>query len=147
MSDNTFDRIWGERLFHYDPTLPLERQLPCAYARTFQAWVDVLFNKHLETSDRVRLNQLKLVVQDKYFELQTRVPAEHRHDDDRDPDHPCVYSVFARTIAVLHERELELDPPALTLPTPPSSPPKPRKSRRTPLDRLILGEEDPEFGS
>lgn len=146
MSSSSFDRIWSERLFEYDPTKALERQLPCVYARTFQAWLDVLLDKHLETADRVRLNQLKLVIQDKFFELQTRVPADHRHEDDRDPDHPCIFSAYARAIATLHERELELEPPALLPQVQPPPPPRKPRKRGGILDKLILGDEDPEFG-
>lgn len=147
MSD--LDRIWNERLYTYDPTEALERQLPCVYARTFQAWVDIIFEKHLAAADLMRLNQLKIVVQDKFFEIQARVPPEHRHDGTRDPDHPCVYSTYARAIEAIHERELDLDPPALVPPPPPPAPPaKPRaKPRRTPLEELLYGDEDPEFGS
>jgi hypothetical protein len=145
MSDSSFDRIWNARLFVYDPTKELERQLPCAFARTLHAWVEVLFEKHLDGADQVRLNQLKLVIQDKFFELQVRVPSDHRQEDDREPDHPCLFSTYARAIEVLHERELDLEPPALAPPiqSPPASP---KRKRRGPLDGLILGDKDEEFG-
>lgn len=147
MTSSSFERIWNERLFVYDPSKALERQMPCPFATAFQAWIDSLFEKHLDGADRVRLNQLKLLVQDKFFELRTHLPNEHRNDDGRDPDHPCVFSVFEQSIAVLHEHELNLEPPPLTHPAPPALPPKPPKKRRGPLDKLLLGDEDPEFGS
>lgn len=146
MSDS-FDRIWNSRLFVYDPTKQLERQLPCLFARTFQAWIEVQFEKHLEGADRLRLNQLKLVIQDKFFELQSRVPPEHRHQEDRDPDHPCLFSAYARAIETIHERELDLEPPALEPPPPPVQPEAKRRGKRSPLDGIIFGKRDEEFDS
>lgn len=139
------DRVWNERLFVYDPSKALERQLPCLYAVTFQAWLDVLFGKHLEGADRVRLNQLKLVIQDKFFELQSRVPPDHRHQGDRDPDHPCLFSAYARAIETVHERELDLDPPVLEPPAP--APERKSRPRRDPLAGFILGKREDEFDS
>lgn len=147
MTSSSFERIWNERLFVYDASKALERQMPCPFATTFQAWVDALFEKHLDGADRIRLNQLKVVVQDKFFELRTHLPNEHRNDDGRDPDHPCVFSVFEQSIAVLHARELDLEPPPLVVPqSPPPPPPKKPRKRRGRLDGLLFGDEDPEFG-
>lgn len=147
MTSSSFERIWNERLFVYDPTKALERQMPCQFATAFQAWVDNLFERNLDGADRVRLNQLKLLIQDKFFELRAHLPNEHRNDDGRDPDHPCVFSVFEQAIAVLHEHEINLEPPPLSHPAPPALPAKPARKRRGRLDGLLFGDEDPEFGS
>lgn len=135
MSTDYLDRLWNERLFDYDPDQPLDRQMPCAFAMTFQGWVDSLLEKHLPEADRLRINQLKLVVQDKYFELRTRLPEEHRKDDGRDPDHPCIFSVYTRTIGLLHERAIDLQPPELV---DPASQRKPKRS----IYSTLLGDEE-----
>jgi len=147
MSNASFERMWNDRLFVYDPTKALERQMPCPFAVAFQAWIDVLFERHLKGADLVRLNQLKLLIQDKFFELRTRLPSEHRHDDNRDPDHPCVFTVFEQSIAVLHEHEINLEPPPLSHTTQSAPKTRTRRKQRSRLDGLLFGDEDPEFGA
>lgn len=110
MSDS-FRRIWDSPAFV--PTSPADLVGPCSYAVAFQAWVDVLFRKQLSDATHLRLLQLQLQVTRKYFEWRTRLPDSHRHEDGREPDHVCVFSVFERAIAELSERELALAPPPL----------------------------------
>lgn len=141
MSDS-FDRIMQSKAYTFDPNKPLEHQMPCEFAVMFQAWIDVLFQKHLADADVTRLNQLKLQVQDRFFQIYNRLPSEHRQGDSRKPDHPCVFSVFEAAIAELHEREDSLAPPdIIALPRRPA--PKDPPSR---LDGLLFGDKDPEFG-
>lgn len=141
MNRATFDRILNERAYVFDPNKPIERQMPCEYALLFQGWVDTLFDQHLASADIVRLNQLKLVIQERYFLWRSRLPGDHRQDDKRKPDHPCVFTVFEAAIGVIHERELALDPPAILV-SPKTKPSGPI----SPVDVLIFGDKDPEFG-
>jgi len=139
MSDS-FDRIMASRAYTFDPNKPLEHQMPCEYAVTFQAWIDGVFQKHLAAADITMLNQLKIFIHDRFFQIHNRLPPEHRHSDSRKTDHPCVFSVFEAANAEIYEREIALAPPDILHP-PKSSPPKDPPTR---LTVLFLGDEDPE---
>ena len=150
MSD-FFSRVWNAEPFEVDLDAWPDLKGPCQFAVVFQAWIDVLFNKHLEGADLVRLHQLLLQVQRRFFELHARLPDEHRYEDGREPDHHCVFSVYKAAVDLLHERRDDLDPPPVVLPPAPLPEQKPKKPKkpRSRLDALLFGDEDepdPEFG-
>ena len=144
MSD-TFSRIWGAAPFEVDLDAWPDLKGPCPFAVAFQAWIDVLFDKHLDGADLVRLHQLLLQIQRRFFEIHARLPDEHRHEDGREPDHHCVFTVYKAAVELLHERRDDLDLPPVVRPQ--SAAPKAKKPKGR-LDALLFGDEDepdPEF--
>lgn len=134
---SSFDRIWNEEPFALDPNASQAHAAPCLPAVMFQAWIDALFERQLDNASLMVINQLKLLVQDRYFLFRRRLTAEHTLEDGRRPDHRCVYSVYESAIEVLHKHELILEPPSLK-----GHGAKPRKPR-TGLSRILLGDIDP----
>lgn len=140
MNDD-FDRIWSGRAFTFDPGRPLEQQVPCEHAADFQAWVDALFAGQLGRADVIRLNQLKILVQDRFLQVRARLRGEHLDDDRQKYGHPCVFSVFEAAVGDIRERELALAPPEiLTLS------PKAVEEPRIDYPGVLFGDKDPEFG-
>lgn len=136
---HAFDRIWNDTPFALNPDVANQLVGPCVPAVMFQAWIDALFEQRLECADLTRINQLKILVQDRYFLFQRRLAAEHSPKDGQRPDHRCVYSVFEEAINTLHQAELTLAPPPLIYP--PVSPP-PHPEPRTDLPGILFGDEE-----
>lgn len=134
----SFDRIWNDEPFYLDPNVANAHFAPCVPAVVFQAWIDALFETHLVSPTILGINQLKLVIQDRYFLFKRRLPAEHTQEDSRRPDHRCVYSIFESAIDLLHKHELMLAPPPISI-----SRPRPRKPRSG-LAGILLGDIDPD---
>ncbi|MBK7782864.1 MAG: hypothetical protein IPJ58_19205 [Ardenticatenia bacterium] len=120
-----------------DPNASQAHAAPCLPAVMFQAWIDALFERQLDNATLMVINQLKVLVQDRYFLFRRRLTAEHTLEDGKRPDHRCVYSVYESAIEVLHKHELILEPPSLARPGPKL------KKPRTGISRILLGDIEP----
>ncbi len=138
---SSFERIWNEKPSVLDPNTALAHRAPCLPAVMFQAWIDALFERQLDNATLPALNQLKVLVQDRYFLFRRRLPSEHSHEDGKRPDHRCVYAVYEASIDLLHRHEIMLAPPPLEI-----TKGRTRKPR-TGLGGILLGKIVPESDS
>lgn len=95
----------------------------CLYALRFQSWVDDLLEV-LKDRDIVRINQVKILLTDRFFEWQRWVPQAHRQRMGIH-GHTCVFQVFETAYEKLRFVELGITPPMVFIPKqpPPSRPP------------------------
>lgn len=86
------------------------RNEPCKHALLFTTWVNDLLAYLQEEPTRSRLYIAQKQLQDKYFELRSLVPAEHR-DLVTDTYHRCIWHVYRDTYQRLKDYEIRhLDP-------------------------------------
>jgi hypothetical protein len=92
----------------------------CPNARKFAKWADKLVST---SQTLIEVNQAKVLLLDRYFELRNYVPKSHRNRVGPG-GHRCIYHVFEQTYEKLKVIELSLTPPLLFLPPPPPPPPQ-----------------------
>jgi hypothetical protein len=131
-----FHTIWDNvQVFTVDKDNPAaEKTYICGYAQEFASWVDqwICSNQELNL---IQLNQLKVILLDKYLEWRSFVPKIHQeHVGGR--GHHCIYHIFIRACEHLKVEELRMQKPMLFIPPPP----QPRFDHQGPM--LFLGEID-----
>lgn len=139
MNKGEFDRLWEQR-FEYSPeTTPADSTM-CPYATQLQAWVDAAIQEVLDSPSLAGLNRSKVLLLDKFFEWRRAAPDGHRGVVTSGRGHTCLFQVLERVYEAIHQAELRLDPPPLTLPSqqvvalPPPPPPQ--------IQGIFLGEEE-----
>ena len=110
-SEDKFTKIWS-RVSELEIPEEEEAENPlCEYAQGFSAWTNHLFN-FLEEPNIVKINQVKIMLQDRYFDMYHYVPRSHRYKASP-TGHTCIFQVYENTYEKIHIIELTLMPPLL----------------------------------
>ena len=98
----------------------------CGLARKFIEWIDTEVYQALVSGkpDVVSINQAKVLLADKFFELRTFANWRHR-DRLSTRGHACIYQVFIEALGRLIQAGLLITPPMLFLPGSSAPPPAP----------------------
>ena len=131
-----FHTIWDNvQVFTVDEeNLTAEKTNICGYAQEFASWIDQWICSDQELN-LIQLNQLKVILLDKYLEWRSFVKKSHQeHVGVR--GHQCIYHIFIRACEYLKVEELRMHKPMLFIPPPPP----PRYEPQGPM--LFLGEVD-----
>ena len=109
----------------------------CAYAQLFSEWVGALWEDIVsEEPDPVRINQAKVLLQDKWHEFRRRVPKSHRTHVS-DVGHTCIWHVYEQAFWNLDWLQMKITPPLLFLPAG-----KPPQFPRAEFKGTIIGLEE-----
>ena len=117
----SFEKIW-EDLEEFE----LSNDSPkwCKFSVAFNKWSDTLC-QFTEDSTLISINQAKVILLDKYFDLRRFVNKKHR-DRIGSRGHVCIFHVFEQTYIRLRAAELSLSGPLILYPPdpPPQTPPQ-----------------------
>lgn len=124
----------------------VEQDDMCSFARAFEAWIDQELTPRAAARTRKSINQCKLHLQNKYFQLRERLPQRHRSIGGTGRGHRCVFAVYEEAFHRFDRIERWLEPEPIEdivqvqVPGPPQ--------RKLLPDNLELGDvgTDPEFG-
>ena len=119
--EESFYYHWN-RIERFEIPEPLDHTI-CVYALSFQKWVEEL-GKMMENPTEIVVNQVKILLTDKYFDWERLVPQSHRQHQGAH-GHTCIYQVFKKGYENLRIVELSLTPPLISYPPPVIPPPKP----------------------
>jgi hypothetical protein len=133
--EESFFSLWN-RIEGLEIPEPVDHTI-CAFALSFQRWIDVLF-KMLENPTLVGINQEKILLTDKYFDWERLVPQSHRQRLGTH-GHTCVYQVYKSAYEQLRVVEISMTPPLLFLPQIPIMQPNPPQPPN--FLGLVLGED------
>jgi hypothetical protein len=102
------------------PNFRREPQM-CSEAKEFAAWVEEYITPLVESRQLEKINQAKVLLQDKYYEWTRQVGKGHRQTGPNSIGHPCLYQVWHAGYMRLHATELAVKPYQF------QKPPKPPK--------------------
>lgn len=140
----TFESVW-QTDSRFECEIP-DKHAPCARAEEFQDYVDRLFEGRLDNADQVVLNQMKVEVQDRYYDYRSSAPRRHQNISGIGSGHRCIFAVFIDACKCLREKERAILPqPVERIVTVEV----PAKLPASPFDGLLVGTvgPDPEFDS
>ena len=114
----SFESLWnGSETFE----LPEEPLNTCPFANKISTWSDELLANCAKEPIIVLVNQMKVLLLDQFFSWRQVVPKSHRNRIG-EVGHRCIFHVFEEAYQRLKTIELELTPPLLFLPPPPTPP-------------------------
>jgi len=119
--------------------IPEEEIEFCEYAQSFLDWGNQLLSK-TKKQTVVSINQVKILLLDKFFEWYRYVPRSHRLKMGQ-RGHICIFQVLVSLYAQLKVIELEITPPMVFEPPPP---PPMKILPRPSLAGIVLGEDTDE---
>lgn len=141
-----FAEVWASDSKPLDFDVAVAKDDTCKHARALEQWIEKELNPRAENKTRKSINQCKLYLQNKYFQLRERLPQRHRSIGGTGRGHRCVFAVYQEAFERFDtiERWLEPEPieDVVKVPVPVQQKPK------LLADDLDLGEivADPEFG-
>jgi hypothetical protein len=118
-ADPSFEQLWHR---HDDFELGEPEPDYCPYAEQFHRWADGLCETATQRATVVSLNQGKILLVDRYFQMRATVPKSHRNHLSGRSGHTCIFQVFEESYERLRAVELSLTPPMLFLPEQPRPP-------------------------
>lgn len=156
MAEGLFDEVWGKRHFTSERPPPrlveVDPRRTCGDAKEFEQWIEALLRQHPPNNDLITINQLKVALTDRWHELHRSLPAKHRTMGDGTRGHRCVFAVYMEAYDNLLYLERAIVPVQIAPPqkSPCEDCPTVKRlvaslANLTTVDRLMIGQQDPEF--
>lgn len=121
----SFEQRWHRHDGVILPSLSEPEEKWCTYAKQYGDWIERISKDILDDPDFISLNQLKVRIGDRFFELFHSMPQVHRNRIGGS-GHVCVFHVYERIHRIIMESQWSLMPPPIHIPPElPATPPPP----------------------